>query len=181
VWGEWGEDRPVPGANRHLITPLPRGYASTYAAGMPVIVIGGDTPLGTTVLEALVSHDRDVRVFVTDPVIGTRFRDAGVRVAVGDVSDGSHVSGAAAGCFSAVLVTDATADRRERSFAADADEVLEIWAAATVEAGVQRAIWVGRRPKGAAKTPETALIEIDGRSPPDIAAEISDLDDRPLL
>ena len=179
--GGVGEDRPVPGANRHLITPLSQDYAGTYAAEMPVIVIGGDTPLGAAVLEALVSHDRDVRVFVTDPAIGTRFRDAGVRVAVGDVSDGSHVAGAAAGCFSAVLVTDATDDCRERSFADDPDEVLEVWTTAIVEAGVQRAIWVGRRPKGAAENPETALIEIDGRSPPDIAAEISDLDDRPLL
>ncbi len=61
------------------------------------------------------------------------------------------------------------------------DEVLEIWATAIVEAGVRRAIWVGRRPNRAAKTPETALIEIDGRSPPDIAAEVGDFDDRPLL
>ena len=169
------------GANRHLITPPPGDYAGTYAAEMPVIVIGGDTPLGAAVLKTLISRDGDIRAFVTDPGMGPLLREAGVRVAIGDVSDGSHVAAAAGGCFSAVLITGAADDCRERSFADDPDEVLEAWAAAIVVAGVRRAIWVGSRPEGVVETPETALIEVEGRSPSDIAVEISDLDDRPLL
>jgi len=181
VRGEWGEDRPVPGANRPLITPLPRVYAGTYAAAMPVIVVGADTPLGAVIVEALTSRNGEIRAFVSDPGTGRRLREAGIKVAVGDVSDGSHVAGAALNCFSAVLLAGAASDGRERSFADDPDQVLEVWVDAIAEAGVQRAIWVGRMPNRSNETPETALVEVGDRSPADIAAEITDLDDRPRL
>ncbi|MFH2073578.1 MAG: NAD(P)H-binding protein [Actinomycetota bacterium] len=144
---------------------------------MPVIVVGADTPLGHGVLAALSSGGGEVRAFVTDPSAGARLRAAGIRVALGDVSDGSHLAGAAVGCYSAVLLAEAAIDGRERSFASDGDEVLAAWAAALGEAGVTRAIWVGTAPPGEPATPEVAVVETGGRSPADIAAAVVEIDD----
>ena len=145
---------------------------------MPVIVVGADTPVGTAVLTALADRDGEVRAFVTSEEAGRRWRSTDVRVAVGDVSDGSHVAAAAFGSFSAVLIARAAADERERSFAAGPDAVLAGWAAAIGEAEVIRAIWVGA-PAPAETTPETWFVPIEGRSPGDIAARVAELDDRP--
>ncbi|NIQ53494.1 MAG: hypothetical protein GWN71_08665, partial [Gammaproteobacteria bacterium] len=49
-------------------------------------------------------------------------------VALGDVSDASHVGAACTNCFSVVLVQDAAHDDRERSFANDPPAVLGAWA-----------------------------------------------------
>ena len=84
---------------------------------MPVIVIGADTTLGAEITNGLVPRDGEVRAFVTDPEAARALRDLGIKVAVGDVSDGSHVGGAALNCFCAILIADATSDDRERAFA----------------------------------------------------------------
>jgi putative NADH-flavin reductase len=145
---------------------------------MPVVVIGADTPLGRAVLEAISGRDGEVRAFVTSEAAGTRLRPTPVRVAVGDVSDGSHVAGAAFDCFSAVLIAEAASDDRDRSFLPDPGSVMEAWADAIGEAGVTRAIWVGS-PAPRETTAETWHVEVEGRRPADIAAQVADLDDRP--
>lgn len=149
-----------------------------YSAPMPVIVIGADTPLGADIVLALSGRSGDVRAFVTDGAWSARFRPQGVRVAVGDVSDDSHVAAAALDCFSAVLVTEAASDDRERSFLDDPETVLAAWDDAVTEAGVVRAIWVGMLPPEPA-TPEAVLVETTGRTPADVAIEVAAIDDRP--
>ena len=73
---------------------------------MPVIVVGADTSKGRAVVEELVAPGREVRAFVSDPGAGAELRELGVKVALGDVSDDSHVQGACMNCFTAVLITD---------------------------------------------------------------------------
>lgn len=114
-----------------------------YPAAVPVIVIGADTPLGERVMAALAGRGGEVRAFVTDPDAAERMRAMGAKVAVGDVSDGSHIAGAALNCFSAVLEPEAARDGRERSFASTPEAVVAAWAAAIADAGVHRAIWLG--------------------------------------
>lgn len=147
---------------------------------MPVIVVGADTPIGTLVATAFANRKAEVRAFVSDPVAAARLRDLGIKVAVGDVSDGSHVGGAAHGCFSAVLLTEAASDDRERSFADGPDEIVAAWDGAIAEAGVTRAIWVGRSP-AASSAPETVALDPHGRPPREIVDDIVDIDDRPAL
>lgn len=127
---------------------------------MPVIVIGADTTLGGIVVSALAGREGEVRAFVTDPAAADRLKRLGVKVAVGDVSDGSHIAGAALNCFSAVLDPEAAADARERSFAATSDEVIAAWAEAIAHAGVRRAIWLGDAvPDAVAEVvPESAAV-----------------------
>ncbi|MCJ7726463.1 MAG: hypothetical protein MUP76_08780 [Acidimicrobiia bacterium] len=146
---------------------------------MPVIVVGADTPLGDHVLAALASREGEVRAFVSDEHIAGRLRAAGHRVAVGDVSDASHVSGAAFGCFSAVLLSEAAVDGRERSFAADPGAVFAAWEQALADAGITRSIWVGAAPPGRIAIPETVVVDITDRAPAEISAEVADQDDRP--
>ena len=95
---------------------------------MPVIVIGADTPTGEAVLDALLPRDGEVRAFVTDVAYGTALKDRGVKVAIGDVSDGSHVGGAAMRAFCAIAAVEAAHDERERSFAKTPDAVVAAWA-----------------------------------------------------
>lgn len=109
---------------------------------MPVIVIGADTPEGAEIFEALADPDRELRVFVSDPDRGGTLRTLGAKVALGDVSDESHVSSAAMGCFSAVLISSAATDDREISFARTPRDVLEGWARAVSAARVTRVIWL---------------------------------------
>lgn len=117
--------------------------------GMPVIVVGADTEQGRAVVEALIEPGREVRAFVSDAGTAAELRGAGVKVALGDVSDDSHVQGASMNCFTAVLVTEAARDGRERSFASTEEQVLQGWADATAASGVTRVIWVhdGRVPQ----------------------------------
>lgn len=109
---------------------------------MPVIVIGADTPVGRVLVLALADTDQEVRAFVTDPAERDRLRPLGVKVAVGDVSDSSHVEGACTNAFTAVLVAAASTDERERSFARTPEAVLRGWAEAVAAADVRRVIWV---------------------------------------
>lgn len=140
---------------------------------MPVIVVGADTGVGRAIVDALVEPDREVRAFVSDLDVAEVLRGQGVKVALGDVSDPSHVGGACTRCFSAVLVTEAASDDRERSFAKTPGAVLAGWVEAVRDAQVTRVIWVG---EGAIPVPglETATV---GLSETDIPARVAELDD----
>lgn len=145
---------------------------------MPVIVIGADTSPGRAVVEGLVEPGREVRAFVSDPAAGAELRELGVKVALGDVSDDSHVQGSCTNCFTAVLITEAARDGRERSFATNEEQVLEGWAAAAAASGVTRVIWVH---DGA--PPPVRVREVGTVSPghPDLVAEVTALDDARFL
>lgn len=153
---------------------------------MPVIVIGADTDLGPAVVDGLLPRDGEIRVFVTDDAAADAYRTLGVKVAIGDVSDGSHVGGAALNAFSAVLMAAATVDDRLRSFAEDAEEVMDAWAEGLEDAGVRRAIFVatGQIPNPsealAAATPEFVVLVPDP-DPAGTADRIAELDDAPAL
>jgi len=151
--------------------------AHGYPELMPVIVVGADTRLGGAILDRLRSRQGEVRAFVSDPAVAERLRsDGGVKVALGDVSDGSHLGGAATGCFSAVLVTEAATDSRKRSFASKPDDVWTQWAGAVRDAEVSRVIWVGDIGPDVAGA-EVAAVPTDDRSPTDIADEVARLDE----
>lgn len=149
---------------------------------MPTIVVGADTPLGMDVIEALVPRDGEVRAFVSDGDAASRLRDLGIKVALGDVSDGSHVGGAALNTFCAVLVPDAAFDDRERSFALSPTDVFGGWADGLREAGTQRAIWLEDSRAGddanliAAAVDEFATVPTKGRSNAEIVGEVARLE-----
>jgi putative NADH-flavin reductase len=139
---------------------------------MPVIVVGADTPTGRAIVSALVQPDREVRAFVSDPTVAEELKRVGVKVALGDVSDPSHVAGACIRCFSAVLVAEAATDDRERSFARTADAVLDGWVEAVSDAQVTRVIWVGEGARSVRA--ESAVVPL---SESDIPATVVALDD----
>ncbi|MEX2278820.1 MAG: NAD(P)H-binding protein [Acidimicrobiia bacterium] len=140
---------------------------------MPVIVVGADTAVGRAIVDALIEPDREVRAFVSDLGVAEELRGQGVKVALGDVSDPSHVGGACTRCFSAVLVTEAASDARERSFARTPGAVLAGWVEAVRDAQVTRVIWVG---EGAIAVPGLEVAKV-GVSEPDIPARVAELDD----
>jgi len=146
---------------------------------MPVIIVGADTDIGTRIVEAMIEPEREVRAFVSDPGSAERLKAIGVKVALGDVSDPSHVGGACANCFSVVLITEASSDDRERAFATSAEVVIAGWAEAARDAEVTRVIWV---------SDTTELPPIEGietvvvdRGVGDIVAEVVRLDDTATL
>jgi nucleoside-diphosphate-sugar epimerase len=146
---------------------------------MPAIVIGADTALGGSIAEALLAGGGEVRAFVTRPAAAEPLKAGGAKVAVGDVSDASHIAGAATGCFAAVAIMEAAVDDRERAFAADVDEVLRRWAEALLEAGVRRAIWVahpGCDPP-VAGTPEETVVATEDRPAADVVLEVQHLEE----
>jgi uncharacterized protein YbjT (DUF2867 family) len=140
---------------------------------MPVIVVGADTERGRAIVGGLISPGREVRAFVSEPGAASELRRAGVKVATGDVSDESHVQGAASGCFTAVLVTEAARDERERAFASDEVDVLRGWARAAEAAGVSRVIWVTELTELPAHGGENARVS---PSHPDLVLQVADLD-----
>ncbi len=150
---------------------------------MPVIVIGADTEVGTAIVDALLGRAGEIRAFVTDPATGAALKKRGVKVATGDISDGSHVASASLNTFSAVVVPEAAFDDRERSFAADPAAVLQVWAEALAEAGVRRVIWLeDDRAEGvpavlSLAAAEVATVETARRQPDEIAATVVHLDD----
>jgi len=151
---------------------------------MPVIIIGADTEVGVAIVEALLSRQGEVRVFVSNPDAAARLKRRGAKVALGDVSDGSHIGAAALSAFDAVLIAEAATDDRELSFASDEAAVFAEWAEALSEAALQRAIWVGDGgvPEPiAAAVAESAAVNTTGRGPSDIAAEVARLDEAPTL
>ncbi|MDX1448043.1 MAG: NAD(P)H-binding protein [Acidimicrobiia bacterium] len=140
---------------------------------MPVIVVGADTPVGISIIDALIEPDREVRAFVSDATVAEELKERGVKVALGDVSDPSHVAGACLNCFSAVLVTEAASDARERAFAQNPNQVLAGWVDAVTEAAVSRVIWVGTGHR-AVPGIESAVVE---STDPDIPGRVAALDD----
>lgn len=143
---------------------------------MPVIVVGADTPTGEMIVDRVANPDREVRAFVSDPSRGARFKEAGIKVALGDISDTSHLSAACLRCHTAVLVCEAVHDGREISFVADAPQLLAQWAQAASEAGVRRVIWVANHPVPTADVPEQATV--DSTLPPlEVAERVAELDD----
>lgn len=145
-----------------------------YVWLMPVIVVGADTKAGATILQQLDDPEREVRVFVTDEERGLDLRDRGFKVATGDVSDESHVEGAATRCFTAVLIAEAASDDRERSFATTPDDVLEGWARAVSNSEVTRVIWVTAGGHPQTGVPEVASVD---PSDPDLAEKVVALDE----
>jgi hypothetical protein len=148
---------------------------------MPVIVVGADTPLGEAIVPALLPVAGEIRLFVTDPAVAAGLRSA-AKVAIGDVSDGSHVGGAATGAFCAVLVADCASDGRERSFADSPGAVFEQWADWLRDIGLARIIFVGDRAEIASASilataaAEFAVVATDGADPGDVAAEVARLE-----
>jgi len=148
---------------------------------MPVIIVGADTEAGAAIAEALRAREGEVRAFVTDPDTAQPLRALGIKVAIGDVSDASHIAGAALGAFSAVLIAEAGRDDRERSFAASYDALLRAWAEGLRDAAISRIIWVAPEehlPEAipAAGVP-AALVDTRGVSALAVAAEVARLDD----
>lgn len=141
---------------------------------MPVIVVGADTTEGAAIIERLYSPNREVRVFVTDEPTGLELKARGFKVAIGDVSDESHVEAASTRCFSAVLIEEAASDDRLRSFASTPDEVLQGWANAVTNSKVRRVIWVTDDDH-----PEVGASEVARVNPadPDLADQVHALDE----
>lgn len=151
---------------------------------MPVLVVGADTDVGIAAVEALLDREGEVRAFVTDPGVGLDLKKKGVKVATGDISDASHVGGAATSVFSAVLVGSATSDGRERSFVPTPLGVARAWAEGLSDARVKRIIWVG--PPALAEeaglpecAPEFAVVETGDISL--AARKVAELDERAKL
>jgi nucleoside-diphosphate-sugar epimerase len=150
---------------------------------VPAIVIGADSPIGEAIVAALGPDTREVRAFVSDPVAGAAFRGAGVKVALGDVSDSSHLAAAASGAFSAIVIARAAVDERERAFADDAATTVAGWIDGLREAGVRRVIWVEDDqvplPQGrvAAIVPEWASVRATGRPDREVGQHVAALDD----
>ncbi|MBI5156479.1 MAG: NAD(P)H-binding protein [Acidimicrobiia bacterium] len=148
---------------------------------MPVIVIGADTPAGRAIVHRLAQGGGEVRAFVSAPDEAEAWRSRGIKVAVGDLSDASHVGGAATGAFTAVVVTAAATDGRLLSFGTPADAVVG-WLRAADDAGVTRLIVVGE----AAHLPlrgraQVAVVPTAGRTEDEIAAQVAALDEADRL
>ncbi len=120
----------------------PYSVDSDKLTSMPVIVVGADTEVGEAVVNAILPAAAEVRAFISDDGWSTDLKARGVKVALGDLSDTSHVEAAALFCFCAVLITDAALDGRELAFAEQAETVWAGWADAVRNAGVHRTIWV---------------------------------------
>ena len=145
---------------------------------MPVIVVGADTEHGTAIIDRLHDPEREIRAFVSDESQGLTLKDRGFKVAIGDVSDESHVEAAALRCFSAVLIAEAASDDRERSFADTPGAVLQGWANAVGNSKVSRVIWVL-----SGDPPETTAKEVVTVDPgdPDLARKVFELDEASSL
>ncbi len=132
---------------------------------MPVIVIGADTPVGEAIVAAVLPSAAEMRAFVSDVRSVDRLKSRGVKVALGDISDFSHVEAAALNCFCAVVVVDSATDDRERAFAGSPREMVDGWGRAVREAGVQRTIWISAGDPPVpfpAPTPEVATVAVAG-------------------
>ncbi len=145
---------------------------------MPVIVIGGDTTTGRAILEEMAGPGREVRAFVSRASLGAELREMGIKVAVGDVSDDSHIEAASMNCFTAIMIGKAAHDDRERSFAGSESDVLQGWASAVSASGVSRVIWVQRGTPPDAQVRETAVVDPDD---PDVVRKVIDLDEAQVI
>jgi uncharacterized protein YbjT (DUF2867 family) len=143
---------------------------------MPTIVIGADTAPGRAIVEAMHSESPEVRAFVTNPEAAAALKAAGTKVAVGDLTDESHVAAAARGTFCAILVGEAASDDRARAFAGSVTAVVTGWASALKEAGTTRAIWVGDPLSSldtlAGAVSEVRTVETTGRDLADVVRDV---------
>jgi putative NADH-flavin reductase len=144
---------------------------------MPVIVIGADTHPGREVVAALAGRSGEVRAFVTDRQAAPDLRRLGAKVAIGDISDGSHVGAAAIGCYTAVVIASAAEDERECSFATSTAEVHAAWAEALEDAGISRVIWVGATVPPQAIAAITSDLTTVDPARETLAAEVRKLDE----
>jgi len=147
---------------------------------VPVIIVGADSPVGLAIVDAVAGRSGEVRAFVSAVEMLDQLRGRGIKAAFGDVSDGSHVGGAALNAFAAVLVAEAATDDRERSFAATPEAVHAQWADGLGDAGVTRVIWVSDDPIPGvieASVREAAQVAMAGRPADEIAAEVARLDE----
>ena len=150
---------------------------------MPVLVIGADTSLGSTLMKTLSTRDGEVRAFVSDAIAGIGLKKLGVKVAVGDVSDASHVGAAATGCFSVVAISEAAIDDRERAFASTAHDLVEAWSEAIADASPQRVIWVQypNTPGPRLQAPEVLVVAADGIDLHELAERVAIAEDAASL
>lgn len=143
---------------------------------MPVIIVGADTAIGRSILPPLREEVAELRVFVTDPGFAESLEVPGVKVAVGDVSDTIRVGDAAHMAFCAILVEEALADGRERSFADGTEEIIRGWADALKTSGITRAIWVGNRASNPSPVEEAvaefAIVATEDREPEAVVDEV---------
>ena len=148
---------------------------------MPVIVVGGDSKIGRGIVHYLAERPGEVRVFVSSAEAATTLRSRGVKIAVGDLSDESHVGAAATGAYCAVLITEAAYDGRTFAFA-EPDGVVEGWLRAVGEAGVTRVIVVGtpRIPVSVA-TSEMRVLATDDMTTEAITHAVAALDEAQRL
>ena len=152
---------------------LPRRFS--YRPPMPVLIVGADHPLGEVIARKLAAPNREVRAFISSVNSHGALRSLGIKVAIGDLSDESHVEAAASSCFTVVFVEPALSDGRELAFAAP-EAAAQGWANAAASAGVRRVIWVGSGVPPV-KAPEMAAVSVDDRSPEAVAEEVALLDD----
>ena len=145
---------------------------------MPVIIVGADTPIGIEIVAKLVESAGEVRTFITDPSFADTFRAQQCKVAIGDVSDGSHIEIAGFEAFTAVLIAEAALDTRERAFSTSPESTAAAWIGAATDARIQRVIWIGtdplNEPPGGGRIPELAVLN---SSDPDIAVEVGRLNE----
>jgi putative NADH-flavin reductase len=152
---------------------------------MPTLIVGADTPAGTALAEAVAGRG-EIRVFVSEEAAAEALRSAGFKVALGDVSDASHVGSAAIGAFCAVLLAEAALDDRTRSFASDPSTVAGAWVSAVAEAGVRRVILVaGAELESllnlAGPGVETAFVDANGIDAATLADRVVALDEAHTL
>jgi hypothetical protein len=145
---------------------------------MPVIVVGADTASGEAILEGLVEPNREIRVFVSDEQIAIQMKDQGFKVALGDVSDESHIEAAATRCFTAILIGEATTDDRERAFIEEPGDILAAWSRASSLAGVARVIWVTDEDPPKTETKEVAKVD---PADPNLVEKVAQLDDAEVI
>lgn len=138
-------------------------------------MVGADHPIGQEIVKALLGPGREVRAFVSDPIVAVELRAAGTKVAIGDLSDEGHVAAAATNCFSIAYVAPAIADGRELAFL-PAEAIPEAWAQVAADAAITRAIWVGQGIP-VFNIREVAEVAIEGIDLQTIATEVARLDD----
>ena len=144
---------------------------------MPVLVVGADTELGHAIVPALQPASGEIRLFASDPKAVAGYRSF-AKVAVGDISDGTHVGGAAIGAFCAIVITAAAHDERERHFAHNTEELFKQWAEGLADAGISRVIVVGSRDGLPDRVhldaigAEYSLIDTTGVAPAEVIAAV---------
>jgi uncharacterized protein YbjT (DUF2867 family) len=146
---------------------------------VPILVVGADHPLGAAIVKRLLDPEREVRAFVSDAEIGAELKTLGAKVAVGDLSDESHLAAAATRCFDVAYVSDSLKDGRELAFLSPSETAVA-WARAAAASGVTRVIWIGADPPSI-DVPEVATVDVTELSIPEIVEEVLRLDDLATL